>query len=357
MKRNVLFCIVLAVVLVFGGNFSGQAKAGRQSPVQDLIRSLEVGKPVSYGSLTVVPVYLTRIKDKTKYVTLEDAMKHKWLEITELEGGRVPRVKISNHSKHMIYLMGGEILTGCKQDRILASDLLLAPGTQDLTVPVYCVEHGRWTHRSKEFYSKNNIGTYKLRAKAQEKSAAAQSEIWDQISRQNRKMGVASPTSAYQDAYENKENVVRIEKIEKRMKVIPQLKKDTVGVVIGLGGKIVNVDIFANSFLFKKQWPKILRSSALSSINNDSSGTLGQNDAVNFLKSFMDKIFQTKKSLALGYEWTAIDSAANILALVYKGSVIHLAGFPQEKGGRKETQRDTPEQRIRVIRQENIVPF
>ena len=53
MKKNVLFSIVLAFVFVFGGIFSSQAKEGRQSPVQDLIRSLEVGKPVSYGSLTV----------------------------------------------------------------------------------------------------------------------------------------------------------------------------------------------------------------------------------------------------------------------------------------------------------------
>jgi hypothetical protein len=125
-------------------------------PIRDTVRRLELGKAVSHGGLTIIPVYLERVLDRTGYATLEDALKNGWITITEVEGGRVPQVKISNLSKHLVFLMGGEILTGCRQDRILAGDVLLAPGTKDLLAPVYCVEQGRWSPYPN--LSKQNLG-------------------------------------------------------------------------------------------------------------------------------------------------------------------------------------------------------
>ena len=331
MKKIGFLFSLLMVGSLLGGSFAGSVPMKGENPVHDLIRILEVGKPVNYGKLTVLPVFSVKIKDKTKYVTLEDALKYQWIEITEVEGGRVPQVRISNRSKHMIYLMGGEILTGCKQDRILAADVLLASGTKNLLVPVFCVEQGRWHHNSQSFYTKGNLGTHKLRAKAQEKAPESQSKIWSQIDKENRQMEVTTRTGAYQAAYDKMENKAIITKIEKEMQRVPELYADTIGVVIGLGGQIVSIDIFANPHLFKKQWPKILKSSALSSISTRREGAINQKGAVNFLKSFMEKNFKQKPAVDLGNEWIVNDSAVNANALSYRYSVIHLAGFPQEE--------------------------
>jgi hypothetical protein len=252
----------------------------------------------------------------------------------------VPQVKISNHSKHLVFLMGGEILTGCRQDRLLAGDILLAPGTKDLLVPVYCVEQGRWTHVSHSFSSKQNLGTPALRARAQEKSPAAQSEIWTRIAEENQVMGVVSATGAYQDAYEKEENRTRILKIEEKMRDLPRLHADTVGVVIGIGAEVVSADVFANPDLFLKQWPKILKSSALSSFGSVRGATLDRNAAAEFLRSFPDRKYRFQSGLDLGVEWTSIDSEASIQALAHNDGVVHLAAFPQG------------EDRIKVIRQE-----
>ena len=153
--------------------FSGGPDAG--GPVPALIHSLEVGRPVAYRSLTIVPIYRVDRTKSRNFVFLEEAVKNGWIEIAEIEGGRVPQVKISNLSSRTIFLLGGEILTGAKQDRILASDVLLAPGTRNLVAPVYCVEHGRWTAMPSSFTTKGNLGTFELRAKALEKSGGAQS--------------------------------------------------------------------------------------------------------------------------------------------------------------------------------------
>ena len=316
--------------------------------VPALIRVLDVGRPVSHNGLTIVPVYNRKIADRTEYVTLEDALKMKWIEIAEVDGGRVPQVKISNLSKHILYLLGGEILSGARQDRILAQDVLLDPGTKNLLVPVFCVEQGRWTAVSPTFTSKSNLGTATLRAQAMAQAPAAQSRIWDEVQAQNEKMAVASGTSAYQAAFDKKENKEAIEAIERKIAEELRLSDETVGVVIGLGGRIVSADIFANPYLFKKQWPKILKSSALSALHEGKSGAMTEKAAADFLKGLAGKEYRRKPALDLGFELAAGDATVQAGALVFKEAVIHFAAFPQDEGKGKAV--DTPEQRIPVIR-------
>jgi len=331
MKKSVILAMAVLMAALLAGTKTATVAEESRNPVPDMVKRLELGKAVSHGSLTIIPVYLDRVMDRSRYATLDDALKNGWITITEVEGGRVPQVKISNLSKHPVFLMGGEILTGCRQDRILAGDILLAPGTKDLLAPVYCVEQGRWSHVSQSFFSKQNLGTPALRARAQEKSPAAQSEIWGRIAKENEALGVASATGAYQDAYDKEENRIRITKIEEKMKDLPRLHADTVGVVIGLGDEVVSADIFANPDLFLKQWPKILKSSALSSIGSAKGGSLDRAEAAEFLRSFLDRKYRSQSGLDLGVEYMSIDSEASVQALAYNDGIIHLAAFPQEE--------------------------
>ncbi|OGD10559.1 MAG: hypothetical protein A2Y86_02270 [Candidatus Aminicenantes bacterium RBG_13_62_12] len=348
-KRISAAAAVLALAFLLPAWSGGAAtQADATNPVASLVRVLEVGKPVTVRNLTIVPVYARRIADRTEYVTLEEALKTKAIEITEVDGGRVPQVKISNLSKSVLFLMAGEILTGCRQDRILAQDVLLAPGTKNLIVPVFCVEQGRWTANSTAFTSKENLGTYKLRARAAEQAPAAQSRIWEEVQAQNRNLGVASGTSAYQDAYDKEEHKKAIGGIEKTLADELKLSDDTVGVVVGLGARPVSADIFANAHLFKKQWPKILKSSALSSLHEKHDGVLSQKAAADFLRAFAGREYSRKPALDLGYELESGGAAAMFKALVLREAVIHMAGFPQEPDRMKVV--DTPEQRMPVIR-------
>jgi hypothetical protein len=340
MLKKTMWLLAGAALLFFPGSQRALDFKEDPNPVRELVKRLELGRPISHGNLTVIPVHLDKIQDRFAYVTLETALEKGWITITEIEGGRVPQVKISNVSKHVIFLMGGEILTGCRQDRILANDILLAPGTRDLLAPVYCVEHGRWSATSGQFTSKKNLGTPEMRAKAQKKSPSAQSEIWAGIADQNRKMAVASPTEAYQEAFDKEENLAVIQKIEKKMKVFPRLHDDTVGVIIGLRGKLVSVDIFATPGLFAEQWPKILRSSALSSIGDPGKNDLDRGRAAEFLKSFLDRTYRRQAGLDLGFEYSSTATDAHILALSFQNNIVHLSAFPQEKDRVKVLQRE-----------------
>jgi hypothetical protein len=350
MKRIAGLLLVLGTMLVMSVLNVTAVGAEEKGDVKKLIESLEVGEAVYYENLTIIPIYTTKIKDNTSYATLEEALKNKWLEITELEGGRVPQVKLTNHSDKYIYIMGGEILTGCRQDRLVGRDVLIRPKSKEVIVPVYCVEQGRWTYQSDKFYSKENLGTWDLRAEGQQYSPGAQSSIWSKVSRLNEQVGVRSGTNAYQAAYDKEENRRKISSIEQHMQRVPRLYEDTVGIIVAVADRIVSVDIFVNPQTFKKLWPKLIKSAALSAISSDSTGSVTQNEAADFLRTLHDKDYTQRPAVDLGLEFSVVDNEVNLNALVYRSSVIHLAAFPQEESYYESKRNPDDERRIPVIR-------
>jgi hypothetical protein len=59
-------------------------------------------------------------------MTLDQALRDKALDVTEInEGGQVPAIEVANKSERMVFLMAGELLIGCKQDRLLNSSMMV----------------------------------------------------------------------------------------------------------------------------------------------------------------------------------------------------------------------------------------
>ena len=341
--------LVAVVAVALSVAPSRDAVAARGDEVADLIGTLEVGEPVYYENLTIIPVYTTRTSDNSPYTTLDEAVDNKWLEITEVEGGRVPQVKVTNHSDRYIFLMGGEILTGCRQDRLVGRDVLLGPKSKDVIVPVYCVEHGRWTYESSTFSSKKNLGTVRLRAESQKGAGDAQTNIWSEVSQLGERAGAPSATDRFQSVFESETARRKIGDLEARLGTIPDLYPDVTGVIVGVGPEITSVDIFATPSLFARLWPKILKSSALADLGHDSYHSITQSDAIDFLRELHEKQYAEKPAVDLGFELSAVDYEVNVNALVYRNAVIHVAGFPEAHPGHGEKPRD-PERRIPVIR-------
>ncbi len=346
MKKIIYSLLVFALAMMM--NIQG-ANAEQKGVIGELIRHLEVGRPLYHENLTIIPIYTKKVMDRTHYTLLDEALEKGWLEITELEAGHVPQVRLTNHSHKYIFIMGGEVLTGCKQDRLIKRDVLIRPKASNVVVPVYCVEEGRWHQQSAKFHSKKNLATYNLRAEAQHEKGGGQGKIWKEISQMARANMVSSPTGAYQEIYEKTEVKNKIASYNRKMENIPQLHKDTIGVVIGVGGRIVAVELFANPYLFERLWPKLLKSCALSAISTELSGSITQREAIEFLRSLADREYKKNPAIDLGFELSLVDDKVNVNALVYEGAVIHLAGFPQEaKEGVKERE-PAAQERIPVM--------
>lgn len=351
MKRLKLSILMVFWAILCGVFFLQTAKAEPVQDIQTLIEKLEVGEAVYYKNLTILPLYYIKPQGVFGYPTLDEALDNKWLEITEVQGGRVPEVMITNLSDKYIFLMGGEILSGCKQDRIVGKDVLLGPKAKNVLVPVYCVEQGRWTHNSSQFYSKSNLGTFQLRSQAQYQGRSSQSSIWEHVSAVNSKMGVASRTNAYQALYDNPNVRQQIVNYEKKMQDIPRMHKDTIGVVVGLGGKIVSIDIFTSPLMFNKLWPKLLKATAVAAMCNDIKGSVSLEDAAGFLRKLYSKDFAKRSSINEGVELYAVDDEINGNALLFANNIIHLAVFSQDKNTNNSYPNQIRERRIPVMQQ------
>ena len=310
-----------------------------------LLDSIEIGKPVYNKNLTVIPIYRINKNKENNFILLEEALRKNYLKITELDEGNVPQVNITNKSDKIIFLMGGEIITGCKQDRIVARDIIIGAKRKNLIIPVYCVEQGRWSYNSNNFYSKKNLGTYNLRAEAQ-KSNGDQSKIWIEVSKYVNKNNIKSKSFNYQDVYENKEIKDKIKSIEKDLTNIINLKNNTTGVIIAVGDNVISLDIFVSQYMFKEYWPKILKSSAFSSVNEETKKRITINNVIKFIQKLKSKDYLKKEAIDLGEEYSLINKEINANSIIYQNNIIHIAGFPGEEFISKNT--ETENQRYRT---------
>jgi hypothetical protein len=65
------------------------------------------------------------------------------VSVSEVEGGVVGRLGVRNQDDRFVFGMCGEMVVGGRQDRVLNTSVLIAPGAE-VTIPVSCVEQRRW---------------------------------------------------------------------------------------------------------------------------------------------------------------------------------------------------------------------
>jgi hypothetical protein len=66
-------------------------------------------------------------------------------------GDQVNTLVLVNNSKKPLLLLAGEIVTGGKQDRVIAKDRIVPAGADPIDLGVFCIEPGRWTENSATF--------------------------------------------------------------------------------------------------------------------------------------------------------------------------------------------------------------
>lgn len=161
--------------------------AERAAPAGNLLtRCLDranIHPPVHLGRVSIFPVSLSRTNRLDGVLTMDEALQRKLLAIQELDPPEVARARFVNRSaRQMIFLMAGEVLTGGRQNRTLATDALLGPKSSTV-LPLYCVQKGRW-RGGKSFAAETTVAPLAVRAKAARR--AGQKEIWDEVARANR---------------------------------------------------------------------------------------------------------------------------------------------------------------------------
>jgi hypothetical protein len=89
------------------------------------------------------------------------------LEIVERGEGVVQELLAWIKGDRPVVILEGDTLVGCKQNRVVAHSVVVAPGTR-LAVPVGCMERGRWHHETGRF----SVGDVKMSPQVRRRTVA-----------------------------------------------------------------------------------------------------------------------------------------------------------------------------------------
>ncbi len=318
--------------------------------IQAFLEKVKLGGKQSYLKMTLFPL-LASDAGEPGYLILEEALGQGVAEIMEVSlGGSVPDLKLINKSDHKLLVVDGEELVGAKQNRIVNATFLIA-GQTEITIPVSCVEQGRWSYRSQNFASGKKVMPSSMRREHQKVVAMSLDEgagyrsnqgmIWDELALKSERMAVHSSTGAMADLFEGQKDLLG-EYVKAFRPVDCQI-----GAVFAINGKVVGLECFGCHQTFSKFFQKLVQSYALDAL--DWFDELGKNQVSSesvrrFLEGVKNAPGKTHPSLGLGENIRFEDDSVSGASLVYEGRVLHLSAFSHN--GHKNDGTHVPFQRF-----------
>lgn len=301
-----------------------EPQSATKAKVADPTADFVIGAPLVYRNLTIFPVSSKTAKNQDRFITLDEALKQGTVQIQEKgaantgppaansqvpvrqsanddpfgSGNDVNEVIVINNSSKPLYLMPGEIIIGGSQDRTIGQELVIAPDKKPVKIEVFCVEHGRWGARAEADYDAilaeattgapqagaaggngraqaraanrgkfvGSVGSLNGPARVAVQKGEGQGKVWDEVSSANAKSGVKSKSGAFTGNYAESKVVKQLRPYTDKL-VQPVLKtENVVGAIVAVNGKVESMDIFEATPLFKKLWPKLLKSYALDAL-------------------------------------------------------------------------------------------
>lgn len=331
-----LSLLAILVTLTCGLALMAPANAGDSGGLPATVNDYKILAPITHGDLTIFPVVSAKTHDTSEFITLDEGIRSGEVVVTEVgnlhstmrrrnpdvqpnRGAEVNRLVLVNNSKHPLILLAGEVVTGGKQDRVVAKDRIVPSESDPVDLSVFCVEHGRWVETSAKFDTHASV---MLQPSVRMKAMADQDQqkVWDEVSRSRTGMAVkaaaAAPsasagggnggiaaetysiqlgelnsTTSYAKTRENAVVKQQVDSIVEPMQksyesVIKQLRnQNAVGVVVAVKGRIVWADMFASGALLDKYWPKLLDSYATEAMTT--SGVRGES-GIKEAQAFLD---------------------------------------------------------------------
>ncbi|MBS1603296.1 MAG: hypothetical protein JST42_11555 [Bacteroidetes bacterium] len=166
-------------------------------------------------------------------------------------------LRFNTKSDKPVYIAGGEIIAGGRQDRMIVADTILKPSPKDQYVPVMCVEEGRWSDKEKKF-GYGGVANSGLR-KALD-STHNQVVVWREVDRQLQAGGFKNNSLAYMSRFQDKKYVAAGDDYFNYFKQrLARTDSNVVGFVGISGDKIIGSDIFDGTDLFYGQAEPLLR--------------------------------------------------------------------------------------------------
>ena len=207
----------------------------------------------------------------------------------------------------------------------MVEDVLVPPRSGPLTLPVYCVEQGRWAGDGKPFTTRGAVAAPGLRARMLERSD--QRDVWAEVDRYAKRAVAPSPTASYQAIHDKAEVQAYQKDVEDAMggSAAPGAQ----GAAVFVAGTLAGLDLFQDASLFAREWPKLLRANALETFGR----SVDDKPDVRRLRARLDDLLRTAAGTAgsvrrgVGVGWLVEFRVSRLRgsALVAVGQVVHVA--------------------------------
>ena len=121
--------------------------------------------------------------------------------------------------------------------------------------------------------------------------------MWEKVREQQDKLSqklnksVADPRSAssLQLTLENKELQTEIDAYVNKLNKCLEGKDDAIGCVLAINGKVESAEIYGSSALFRKMWPKMLRTAAVDAFGDLQKGRRFESADMDAVKAFLSE--------------------------------------------------------------------
>jgi hypothetical protein len=305
---DLLPALLAALALAFMLPLSGHAETAADA--------YRLSGPMTHDNLAVYFVH-GESRPGPVPLTLQEGLAKQAVEVRET--GSVNELQVMNTGDEAVYIQAGDIVKGGRQDRVLVVSTLLPPKSDLVSIPVFCVEHGRWSGRGDESATKFEsadalmpsraaklamrggtesgdadqpvAGNARPRpqsprdqrapvqaapAVAPDSVAARQQRVWRSVddiqgklsSNLNTQVASVRSRTSLQLALENENLGGKQAEFVDSLQKSGEADSDIIGYVVAINGRLNSAEIYPSNSLFLKMWPRLLRASATEAIQD-----------------------------------------------------------------------------------------
>jgi hypothetical protein len=289
---------------------------------------IRIGNPIRHDRLSVFPLFADTLP-AVEYVLGAEGLADGTVVVEEVsESGTVAKLSVTNKTDFLALFLEGEQLIGAKQNRILNTSLLVAANSK-ATIPVSCVEQGRWRFNSTNFELSGTYSPTKLRhaLKASVSDSinmgggheSDQQLLWEEVAESQQEHGIFSETLAMEDTFDS--NREKLAELEKQFGYV----EGACGVAVALGKQVVALDLFDKSATCQKVWNRLLSGCFLDSLVSKGTEELAETrDVETLLTELGATAWQSAAPAGEGEEFrAATESGTQASALCYTGRFVH----------------------------------
>ena len=231
--------------------------------------------PYQHQNLTIFLIHGANQPDSRMFTPLQEAMERNIVIVHETSD--VNELSIENVSaSEEVFVQAGDIVKGGRQDRILAVDLILPAKSGEVPIAAFCVEHLRWSQRGAEstdqFSRTEMAATRDLKLATRQESD--QSQVWDKVDEAQEKLSYAMKSDVRSSASRTSLPLaLENEKVQEsaaayidKLSSVVDGSTDVIGFVFAINNKLNSADVYASNTMFKRFWPRLLKSAAIEAV-------------------------------------------------------------------------------------------